>query len=73
MTPEIGRDYIGPFGRTYRVVDIEDNGGYRLVVIQAIPAQGEGRAWFPIDQSAKWLAPLSHSGHDAIGDAAYAE
>lgn len=73
MKPEIGRDYLGPFGRTYRVMDIEDNGGCRLVVIQAVPAQGAGRIWFPIDQAAKWLAPIGHSGHDAIGAAAYAE
>lgn len=57
MTPEIGRDYLGPLRRTYRVEAIEDPDGYALVVIRDV-AQKKGSIRFPLEQAAKWLEPV---------------
>lgn len=65
MIPEIGRDYIGPFGWRFRVVAIEDTDGYPLVVILREPQRSPGAIRFPLNQAAKWLAPIGHNGHDA--------
>lgn len=69
MTPEIGRDYIGPHGWLFRVEAIKDPDGYPLVVIRNV-AQSKGTARFPLWQAEKWLTPVDQSGHDAIGAAA---
>lgn len=73
MTPEIGRDYIGPHGWTFRVLAIEDPDGYPLVVIRQMPPEGRGTIRFPLNQAAKWITPISQSGHDAMGDTEKAE
>lgn len=57
VTPEIGRDYIGPHGWLFRVLAIEDNGGYPLVVIRDV-AQSKGAIRFPLWQTEKWLGPV---------------
>lgn len=56
MTPEIGSDYLGPLGRTYRVEAIEDRAGYPLVVVRDVQSQGTTR--FPLEQARKWLKPV---------------
>lgn len=61
MKPEIGRDYIGPLGRTYRVEAIEDPDGYPLVVIREV-AQGAGTIRFPLWQAGKWLCLAEDPG-----------
>ena len=57
MTPEIGRDYLGPHGWLFRVEEIEHNDGYPLVVIRQSPPQNRGAIRFPLEQAAKWLKP----------------
>ena len=58
MIPEIGRDYLGPFGWLFRVEAIEDNGGYPVVVIRQSPPHSRGAIRFPLWQAAKWLGPV---------------